>query len=711
MIPPETFWERIIGFALHQKFIIFVLLLLVVGWGAIVAPFPWDLGVERDPVPVDAIPDIGENQQIVFTEWMGRSPQDVEDQITYPLTVALQGIPEVKTIRSFSMLGFSSIYVIFEEGADFYWSRARIVEKLASLPSNTLPDGLSPQLGPDATALGQIFWYTLEGRDADGNPAGGWDPQELRSLQDFVVRYGLASAEGVSEVASIGGFVKEYQVDVDPMALRGYGVSLEDVQRAVMSSNAEVGARTTEISGVEYVIRGIGFLREIGDIEESVIKVVDDVPVRIKDVASVSMGPAQRRGALTKGGIEAVGGVVVARYGSNPRQVIDNVKDAMVEVQQALPSRVLEDGTVSTVTVVPFYDRTELIERTLGTLNTALYQQILITILVVLMLMLHLRSSLLVSLLLPLAVLMTFIAMKYTGVDANVVALAGIAIAIGTMVDMGIIMTENIVQHLEAEPDDEDGGDPLGAVRRGAAEVAPAIMTAISTTVISFLPVFMMTGQEGKLFGPLAFTKTYALLGSLVIALLVIPPVAYLLMGVRLPKYLKSRMRFQLVPTRARRPLALGVTITAAIVVGALLTLSWMPLGHSVSVPRNLIFVGLVIGGLLGAFWLFRLAYEPMLRWVLGHKTIFLLLPVAIVTTGFSIWLGFGQVFGWMPEAFQRSSVGQYLHHEMPGLDREFMPHLDEGTFLYMPSTMPHASIGEAVDMVRQLDLLFETVP
>ncbi|MFU8803692.1 MAG: efflux RND transporter permease subunit, partial [Bradymonadaceae bacterium] len=239
----------------------------------------------------------------------------------------------------------------------------------------------------------------------------------------------------------------------------------------------------------------------------------------------------------------------------------------------------------------------------------------------------------------------------------------------------------------------------------------PAIMTAISTTVISFLPVFMMTGQEGKLFGPLAFTKTYALMGSLFIALLVIPPVAYLLLGVRFPQYLKKRMRFQLVPTKVRRPAALAFTIIAAVVVGSLLTLSWMPLGPGVSVTRNLLFVGFIVGGLLGGFWLFRLGYESMLRWVLGHKTIFLLLPTAIVAVGFSIWLGFGQVFSWMPDTFHRSTVGQWLQHELPGLDREFMPHLDEGTFLYMPSTMPHASIGEAVDMVRQLDLLFETVP
>ncbi|MBA2662883.1 MAG: efflux RND transporter permease subunit [Bradymonadaceae bacterium] len=705
---PQTGWERIIGFTLDQKFVVFVLLAMLVGWGAAVAPFNWDIGIERDPVPVDAIPDIGENQQIVFTDWPGRSPQDVQDQITYPLTVALQGIPEVKTIRSFSMFGFSSIYVIFHERADFYWTRARIVEKLASLPPNTLPGGVSPQLGPDATALGQIFWYTLEGRDPQGNAAGGWDLHELRTLQDFTVRFALASAEGVAEVASIGGFVKEYQVDLDPAALRAFDLTLEDVQMALMASNAEVGAQTTEINGVDYMIRGIGFIRSVEDIAQSVVSVVDNVPVRIADVAKVSLGPALRTGALTKGGVEAVGGVVTARYGSNPRQVIDEVKRSIEEVGQALPSRVLADGTVSKVTIVPFYDRTELIERTLGTLSTALYQQILITILVVLILMMHLRSSILITVLLPLAVLLTFIAMKYTGVDANVVALAGIAIAIGTVVDMGIIMTENIVQHLEADEDD----DPLAAIRRGAGEVAPAILTAIATTVISFFPVFMLTGQEGKLFGPLAFTKTYALVASLIIALGLIPVLAYMLMGIRIRRGLMPRRMagfdaFKKIGT----PVAKITYVLAIGAVGVLLTYSWMPLGPSAGSAKNLVFVAGLVGGLLGFFWLFRLAYTHILRWVLAHKLAFLSVPITIVCLGVSVWLGFGQVFGFLPDSMHRTSVGQWLHHEFPGMDREFMPSLDEGSFLYMPSTMPHASIGETIDMVKQLDLLFETIP
>ena len=275
--------DRIIRFFLENKIVVFLMIFLIIMWGAMVAPFDWDTGfLPRDPVPVDAIPDIGENQQIVFTRWMGRSPQDMEDQVSYPLTVALLGIPQVKTIRSYSMFGFSTIYIIFKEDAEFYWSRSRVLEKLNSLSPGTLPGGVQPTLGPDATALGQIFWYTLEGRDPDGNPTGGWDLQELRSIQDYTVRYALMGAEGVSEVASVGGYVKEYQIDVDPDAMRAWNVSLDEVFKAVKMSNKDVGARTIEINRAEYIIRGIGFIKTLFDIENAVIKVNDNVPVYIK---------------------------------------------------------------------------------------------------------------------------------------------------------------------------------------------------------------------------------------------------------------------------------------------------------------------------------------------------------------------------------------------------------------------------------------------
>ena len=413
--------NKIIRFFLENTLVTWLLLGVFLCWGIVTAPF--DFGVNwlpRDPVSVDAIPDIGENQQIVFTKWMGRSPQDVEDQISYPLTTSLLGIPGVKSIRSNSMFGFSSIYIIFKEDIDFYWSRSRILEKLNSLPANTLPPEVQPTLGPDATALGQIYWYTLEGRDSEGNPTGGWDPEELRSIQDFYVRYGLSSADGVAEVASIGGYVQEYQIDVDPDAMKAHNINLEQVMAAVKNSNLDIGAQTLEINMVEYFVRGLGYIKSVEDIEESVVTVNNNVPIKIKDIARVNLGPETRRGALDKSGAEATGGVVVARYGSNPMQVIKNVKAKIREIEPGLPQKTLADGTVSQIKIIPFYDRTLLIKETLGTLREALTLEILITIIVVVLMLLNLKSSLLVSGTLPLAVLMVFIAMRYFGVDANI---------------------------------------------------------------------------------------------------------------------------------------------------------------------------------------------------------------------------------------------------------------------------------------------------
>ena len=523
--------NQIIKFFIDNKLVAWLLLLLFIGWGVVTAPF--DLGVNslpRDPVAVDAIPDIGENQQIVFTKWMGRSPQDVEDQITYPLTTSLLGIPGVKSIRSNSMFGFSSIYVIFDEGVEFYWSRSRILEKLNSLPSNLLPDDVQPTLGPDATALGQIYWYTLEGQDEEGNPTGGWDLHELRSIQDFYVRFGLSSASGVSEVASIGGFVQEYQVDVIPDKMRVYGITLNQVMKAIKESNLDIGAQTLEINLAEYFVRGLGYVKSIEDIENAVVKATDNVPIRIKNIAVVNLGPATRRGVLDKSGAEAVGGVVVARYGANPLEVINDVKSKIDEIAPGLPTKILADGTVSQVTIVPFYDRTDLINETLGTLEEALGLEILITIIVVILMLLNLRSSLLVAGSLPVAVLMCFIAMRYFGVDANIVALSGIAIAVGTMVDMGIVLTESMVSRMKTAP---PGQAIATTIYNATTEVASAVITAVATTVVSFLPVFTMVAAEGKLFRPLAFTKTFALIASIVVAITIVPPLATQLFGLK----------------------------------------------------------------------------------------------------------------------------------------------------------------------------------
>lgn len=370
--------NNLIKFFLYNRLVTFLLLVILIGWGLVTAPFDWQVNLPKDPVPVDAIPDIGENQQIVFTEWAGRSPQDIEDQITYPLTSTLLGLPGVKTIRSSSMFGASSIYIIFEDGIEFYWSRSRILEKLSALPQNLLPDGVQPSLGPDATALGQIFWYTIEGRDKNGNPVGGWDPQEIRSVQDYTVKYALSSAPGVSEVVSVGGFVKEYQIDIDPEAMKGFGVTLMEITKAVRESNRDIGAKTMEINQAEYLVRGLGYVKSLEDLENAVVQTVNNTPIRVKDVAFVSLGSASRRGALDKSGAEAVGGVVVARYGSNPMEVIQNVKEKIEKIAAGLPSKTLSDGTESKLTIVPFYDRTQLIQETIGTLEEALTLEIII---------------------------------------------------------------------------------------------------------------------------------------------------------------------------------------------------------------------------------------------------------------------------------------------------------------------------------------------
>ncbi|MFC1495154.1 efflux RND transporter permease subunit [Thermodesulfobacteriota bacterium] len=733
--------DRIIRFFLENKIVVFLMILLIIIWGSMVAPFDWDTGfLPRNPVPVDAIPDIGENQQIVFTRWMGRSPQDMEDQVSYPLTVALLGIPQVKTIRSYSMFGFSTIYIIFKEDAEFYWSRSRVLEKLNSLSPGTLPDGVQPMLGPDATALGQIFWYTLEGRDPDGNPTGGWDLQELRSIQDYTVRYALMGAEGVSEVASVGGYVKEYQIDVDPDAMRAWNVKLDEVFRAVKMSNKDVGARTIEINRVEYIIRGIGFIKTLSDIENAVIKVNDNVPVYIKNVAHVTLGPALRRGALDKDGTEVVGGVTVVRYGDNPLAVIKNVKKRIAEISPGLPKKTLPDGTVSQVTIVPFYDRTDLINETLGTLNTALTEEILVTIIVVLFMLMHLRSSILVSGLLPLAVLMCFIAMKLFNVDANIVALSGIAIAIGTMVDMGIVLCENILRRLdEASPDE----NALEVIFRASSEVASAVLTAVLTTVISFLPVFTMVAAEGKLFKPLAFTKTFALISSVIVALTLIPPLAHILFAGKIKgQRLRTILNIFLVvagtvimftvkwypglilivagayyfietkiPGKIKKLVPFITSAIAIFIFTAILSGHWLPMGPEQGMIRNFIFVVMLIGGLLLLVQVFIRIYEPVLNICLTYKKSFLSIPLILLLFGGITWLGFDSFFKWLPDGIKETRLVTSVINKFPGLGKEFMPPLDEGSYLYMPTTMPHASIGETLDVLQKQDMSFSNIP
>lgn len=686
-------------FFLSNRIVVVALTVLLILWGLMVAPFDWKLGsVPRNPVPVDAIPDIGENQQIVFTQWEGRSPQDIEDQITYPLTTALLGLPEVKTVRSYSMFGFSTIYIIFKEDAEFYWSRTRILEKLNSLSSDLLPESVSPKLGPDATALGQVFWYTLEGMSKDGTPTGGWDFQELRSTQDWYVRYALQGVEGVAEVASIGGYVKEYQIDVDPDALRTYGISLHQVFNAVRGSNRDVGARTIEINSVEYVIRGLGLIENLEDLRATVITQRDNIPITLEQIANIQYGPAVRRGALDKAGAEAVGGVVVTRFGDNPLEVIKRVKAKIKEISAGMPTKTLEDGTVSQVQVVPFYDRTGLIYETLGTLENAVRQQILITVIVVLVMVMHLRSAALISSVLPLSVLFAFIGMKTFGIDANIVALSGIAIAIGTVVDMGVVMAENILKHMERA---KESDSKFTIVLHACAEVSGAILTAALTTIISFLPVFTMEAAEGKLFKPLAYTKTFALVGAIAVALVVLPTFAYWIMGKVKTREQKEKKAFSL------RSI---ICYVCALVIAVILANDWQPIGHGKPLA-NIFFVVLIIGFLLGVFFVFIRYYARLLALALNHKGKITGASSLIVLMGVVIWLGWGTLMGWMPDFAKKTDAYVYLNHTFPGLGSEFMPDLDEGSFLLMPTTMPHASIGEVMDVMRKQDMAINAIP
>ena len=763
--------NRIIKYFLNNQLVTTLLLVLLVVWGLSTAPFNWNEGIlPRDPVPVDAIPDIGENQQIVFTEWMGRSPQDIEDQVSYPLTTYLLGIPGVKSIRSSSIFGFSSIFVIFDEDVEFYWSRSRILEKLSSLPAGLLPDGVQPSLGPDATALGQVYWYTLEGRDKDGNPTGGWDLHEIRTVQDYYVKYGLNATEGVSEVASIGGFVQEYQIDVNPDALKAYNIPLHKVMEAVQKSNRDVGAKTIEINQAEYLVRGLGYVKSTQDIEKAVVAVQDNTPIRIKDVGIVSLGPATRRGALDKDGAEVVGGVVVARFGANPLQVINNVKDKITEISPGLPKKTLANGVESQLTIVPFYDRSGLIYETLGTLEEAISLQILIVILVVIVMVYNLRASFLISSLLPIAVLMVFIAMRYFHVDANIVALSGIAIAIGTMVDLGVILSENIIKHIDEAP---EGQKLKVTIYNGASEVSSAILTAVSTTIVSFIPVFTMQAAEGKLFGPLAFTKTFALVASLIVSLIIMPTLAYWFFGVRIKnEKFRKVLNIALIPIgiillfvgetwAGLMLLAFGVVgivkevgveryglvktekdentnttlqlrlqsfavwllsyaeiIIVVIGVVWLLAKYWLPLGAANSLTTNVLFVSLLVIIVLGFFIILEYYYRSILRWSLNHKVTFLLIPTFLILFGVTTWMGFNNMFGFVAKGFdtvgwniRTTKVWSGLTHTFPAIGKEFMPSLNEGSFLLMPTSMPHSGFDYNRKVLGQLDMLLTNIP
>jgi Cu(I)/Ag(I) efflux system membrane protein CusA/SilA len=488
--------DKLIEYSLRNRFLVIAFYVAVAVWGI------WAL----QRTPIDAIPDLSENQVTVFTDWPGRSPQEVEDQITYPLTVNLQGLAGVKAVRSSSGFGFSMVNVIFEDRVGLYFARTRVLERL-NLAANFLPAGVVPTLGPDATGVGQVFWYTVEGE--------GYNLGQLRSTQDWFIRYQLNSVPGVAEVATVGGFVRQYQVDVDPRKLYVSDVSVKDVFEAIMRSNKNVGGKVIEAQGAEYIIRGVGLIQSVKDVEDTVVTSRDGVPIYVKNVATVQLGPDFRRGVLDKGGREAVGGVVIIRYGVNPLEVIEQVKKKIEEIAPGLPQG---------VRIVPFYDRTGLIEETVRTLKRALVEETVLVALISFVFLLHFRSFLIVTTPLPLAILVAFLFTYYMGISSNIMSLGGIAIAIGVLVDAGIVVAENTFRELsERNVNFKDKKAVLDTVMAATKMVGRPIFFSMVIITLAFVPVFALTGREGKLFHPLAFTKTFAMVGATILSVTLVP--------------------------------------------------------------------------------------------------------------------------------------------------------------------------------------------
>lgn len=694
--------NAVLTFCLKERLLVLLAMfgLIAAGWHS------------AQTVPIDAIPNVGENQVIVLTEWMGRSPKDIEDQVTYPLSVALQAVPGAKSVRGKSMFGFSFVQVTFADEVDFYWARSRVSEQLTTV-SGSLPDDVSPVLAPDATALGQIYYYVLE-------PPEGMDLAQLRSKQDFFVKYSLQSVEGVAEVASIGGYVKQYQIDVDPNELRYHNLPLSSVIQAVKASNIDVGAKTIEQSGMEFIVRGRGFIgsgkteaETIEQIEDTVVATREGVPITIGQLARVQTGPAFRRGALDFNGQEAVGGVVVMRYGENPRAVIDRLQTKIASLEKDLGG----------IRIVGVYDRTQLIDETIGTLTTALTEETIITIIVMILFLLHVRASLIIAITLPTAVLMSFIAMKLFGVDANIMSLAGIAIAIGTMVDMGIIVLENIYEGLaEWEQDTQAGNSPkqsrFEVIREAAAEVIPAVMTAVTTTIVSFLPVFFLTGRDHRLFSPLAWTKTFALAGSLIVAVTIVPMLCRLL----------------LTSGRRRTANVAAATIGFAVMAAALATIWKTQLSQFSGLPSSIVTViTMTVGGAMG-WWMshervrsmeenpvsrfVRWLYGGRLRFALNHKAIALMFPAMILFVGLGAWIGFPTILQPVENIARKlraelNDVPGYVDakHTFTGLQSDDWIALDEGSWFYMPSLYPAASFTQAMEVLQTQDAMIKQIP
>ena len=614
---------RLIEWSMRNRFAVACLTIVVVAFGirAVLT------------TPVDAIPDLSENQVIVFADWTGRSPQEVETQVTQPLSLNLQGLAGVKTVRATSMFGFSLITLIFAEEIDSALARQRVLERLNYL-GRKLPPGVEPTLGPDATGLGWVFQYYLDAKS-------GTDLGELRSLQDWFIRYQLNSVPGVAEVGSVGGFVKQYQIEVDSAKMRAVGVTMNMVMTAVSESNLNVGGKTIEENGMEFVVRGVGLLRGASDIEKIVLIEKGGVPICLKDVARVEIGGDFRRGVLDIGGHEIVGGTVVMRTGENAREVIRRVKEKIAQLQPSLP-----DG----VTIKPFYDRSELIDRSIATLKLALVEEVILVILAHIIFLWHFRSILIVTLPLPVSILVSFIGMKQLGLTSNIMSLAGIAIAIGVLVDGAIVLTENVLRRCgQAE---QERGRPLTAGERfdvvlaAATQVGRPIFFAMAIIICAFVPVFWLTGQEGRLFHPLAFAKTFAMFGAAVLSVTLVPALCTLLM--RGPFHREERN----------------------VVMRPLLRI-----------------------------------YEPALDFALRRpKTVLALAGVILVS---SLVLAFG-----LPRSWQaRLAAFPQVQSIARGMGREFMPPLNEGSLLFMPTLVPATSLSEVKRVMAWQDRVFASFP
>lgn len=629
--------HHLIEVSLRNRFLVLCASLLLVAWG-------WKAMYST---PVDAIPDLSENQVIVFADWSGRSPQEVEDQVTYPLSANLQGLAGVKAIRATSMFGFSLITVVFDDKTDNYFARSRILERLNYL-SQLMPAGVTPQLGPDATGLGWVFQYYLE-VDPKIAPSGGYDLGQLRSIQDWFLRYSLNSVSGVAEVASLGGFVRQYQVEVSSLKMQQIGVTLQEVLSAVAAANLNVGGKTIEENKMEFVVRGIGLIRGISDLEDIVVRKIGVTPIYLKQVARIQVGGDYRRGALDVDGREVVGGVVVMRTGENAMAVIERVKARLAELAPSLPRG---------VKVRSFYDRSDLISRTLATLKDALLEEILLVTLAHVLFLFHFRSILIVTIPLPFSILISFILMNQFGISSNIMSLAGIAIAIGVLVDAGIVMTENVIRHceeaerLKLETLDRcrlTASETFECTLAAARQVGRPIFFSMAIILLAFLPVFVLGGQEGKLFHPLAFAKTFACLGATILAVTLVPALCTLL--VRGPFHREEDNRLMQFLLRIYDP-----------------CLDW-----SLRHPRRVISAALVllVAALVLAFGLPRSIREAAVRWGVPSR--------------------------WVVS--------------LEGFGKEFMPPLNEGSLLFMPVLLPSTSLSEVKRIMAWQDRVIRQFP